>query len=90
MWKACRVPWAPELFSAPALQRLEKKWGHKLVTVPFFDGLLTGELGALVGSFTGEPELHHPVRGRIRGVRAFEAFVEERMRGSGRTRSRSR
>jgi len=69
------MPWAPELFSAPVLQRLEDRWREELVSVPFFDGLLTGELDALVGSFAGEPELHHPVRGRIRGVRAFEAYV---------------
>lgn len=71
------MPWAPELFSAPVLQRLEEKWRHGLVTVPFFDGLMAGEFDALVGSFAGEPELHHPVRGRIRGARAFEAFVIE-------------
>jgi SnoaL-like domain len=69
------MPWAPELFSAPVLQRLEEKWQQVLVTVPFFDGLVTGELDPLVGSFGGEPELHHPVRGRIRGVRAFSAYV---------------
>jgi SnoaL-like domain len=71
------MPWVPELFSAPVLQRLEEKWQHELVTVPFFDGLMAGEFDALVGSFAGEPELHHPVRGRIRGARAFEAFVIE-------------
>jgi hypothetical protein len=71
------MPWAPELFSAPILQRVEEKWGSDFVTVPFFDGLLAGEFDALVGSFAGEPELHHPVRGRIRGVRAFEAFVTD-------------
>ena len=38
---------------------------------------MAGELDALVESFAGEPELHHPVRGRIRGTRAFEAFVTE-------------
>jgi len=69
------MPWAPELFSAPALARM--KWREELVTVPFFDGLVAGELDALVGSFAGEPELHHPVRGRIKGARAFEAFVSE-------------
>jgi hypothetical protein len=36
-----------------------------------------GEFDALVESFAGVPELHHPVRGRIRGTRAFEAFVIE-------------
>jgi hypothetical protein len=71
------MPWAPELFSAPALQRLEEKWQHEFVDVPFFDGLMTGEFDALVGSFAGEPELHHPVRGRIKGARAFEAFVTD-------------
>jgi hypothetical protein len=71
------MPWIPELFSAPALQRLEEKRQRELVTVPFFDGLLAGELDALVGSFAGVPELHHPVRGRIRGVRAFETYVAD-------------
>jgi hypothetical protein len=69
------MPWAPELFSAPVLQRLTEKLHRELVTVPFFEGLMTGELDALVGSFADEPELHHPVRGRIRGVHAFETYV---------------
>jgi hypothetical protein len=69
------MPWVPELFTAPVLQKLEEKRGRTFVTVPFFDGLLTGEFDALVGSFAGEPELHHPVRGRIRGVRAFRDYV---------------
>ena len=71
------MPWAPELFSSPVLQQMEEERRHKLVEVPFFDGLMAGELDALVGSFAGVPELHHPVRGRIRGARAFEAYVVE-------------
>jgi hypothetical protein len=71
------MPWLPELFSAPALAQLEEQRRHKLATVPFFDGLMAGEIDALVESFAGEPELHHPVRGRIRGARAFETFVTE-------------
>jgi hypothetical protein len=70
------VPWAPELFSAPALAHVwadERR--RRLEVVPFFAGLMTGEIGALVESFAGEPELHHPVRGRIRGVAAFERYV---------------
>ena len=66
------MPWTPELFSAPVRERVEEKWARELERVPFFDGLLAGEFDALVGSFAGEPELHHPVRGRIRGKRAFE------------------
>ncbi len=72
------MPWAPELFSAPALQHmLDQRRRDRFITVPFFDGLLVGEMDALVGSFAGEPELHHPVRGRIRGLRAFEAYARE-------------
>jgi hypothetical protein len=47
------------------------------VTVPFFDGLLAGEPDALVESFNGEPELHDPVRGRVKGARAFAAFATQ-------------
>ena len=69
------MPWVPELFTAPALQSLEEKRHRKFETVPYFDGILTGEIDALIGSFSGEPELYHPVRGRIRGRREFEAYV---------------
>ena len=72
------MPWVPELFSAPVLQRfLDKQRRDTIVDVPFFDGLVAGETDALVGSFAGEPEVHHPVRGRIKGVKAFTAFVAE-------------
>ena len=72
------VPWVPDLFSARALERLlEKRRRAEVVAVPFFDGLLSGELDALLESFAGEPLLHHPVLGRIRGRQAFEAYVAE-------------
>lgn len=72
------MPWAPELFSAPALARVEEhRRRDALVSVPFFDGVMTGELDALVRSFAGQPELHHPFRGRIAGERAFEAFATQ-------------
>lgn len=78
MWDACGMPWVPELFSAPVLERLQEKWRReKLEAVPYFDGFMAGELDALVRSFAGEPELHDPVRGRVKGVRAFEAFFGE-------------
>ncbi len=69
------MPWIPELFSARALQRIEDERQRPLVSVPFFDGVLAGEFEALVESFAGEPVLHHPVRGRIRGARALNAYV---------------
>jgi hypothetical protein len=71
------MPFTPELFSAPALARLKEKRQHELVSVPFFDGLMAGEPDALVESFAGVPELHNPIRGRVKGTRAFEAFVSE-------------
>lgn len=71
------MPWAPELFSAPALQRVEEMRRRPLATVPFFDGLMQGEVQALVESYGGEPRLQHPLGGRVDGVREFEAFVAE-------------
>lgn len=70
------MPWVPELFSAPALERFEEMaLPHRPGTVPFFAGLLAGELDALIGSFSGAPELYLPVQGRVSGRRAFEQYV---------------
>lgn len=71
------MPWAPELFSVPALARYEERHRHPAESVPYYEGLMMGELDALVGSFTGSPELHDPLRGRIRGKSAFERFATE-------------
>ena len=49
---------------------------ERLRAIPFFDGLLSGEVDALIESFSGVPEVHHPVRGRIRGESAFRRFVD--------------
>ena len=38
---------------------------------------MSGEPDALVKSFAGRPELHDPVRGRVKGAQAFEAFVTD-------------
>jgi hypothetical protein len=70
------MPWTPELFSAPVLQALEDKRRHDGRTmVPYFDGLLAGEPQALLDSFAGEPEVYDPVRGRVKGSRAFLGFI---------------
>jgi hypothetical protein len=69
------MPWLPELFSAPALAKLEAKRGRKVVDVPYFDGIATGEVDALVESFAGEPRVHHPLRGTIEGEYDFREFV---------------
>ena len=72
------MPWIPELFSAPALARIQDEHRReRLASVPFFSGLRAGETDALIGSFAGEPEVHHPVRGRVKGARAFGRFVDD-------------
>ena len=72
------MPWVPELFTQPAVQRLlEKRRLDALVDVSYFDGLMAGDVDALVGSFAGEPELYDPIRGRIRGAQAFREYVAE-------------
>ncbi|MGH2966085.1 MAG: nuclear transport factor 2 family protein [Solirubrobacterales bacterium] len=70
------MPWVPELFSAPVVAQLEdRRRRDERVTVPYFAGFLTGETDALIQSFTGEPEVHYPVRGRVKGERAFAAYA---------------
>jgi hypothetical protein len=72
------MPWLPELFTAPALQRvLDERRRESLVAVPYFDGLLSGDPEPLVDSFVGEPQVHDPLRGRVRGEEAFRAFVSD-------------
>jgi hypothetical protein len=74
------MPWTPELFSGPALERIFNRAAadaRAAAPVPYFDGVRSGETDALVESFAGEPELHHPVRGRVKGRRAFERLVTE-------------
>ena len=78
------MPWVPELFSAPILEEIrsqardaEERDARAAAPVPYFAGVRSGEIDALLGSFAGEPELHHPVRGHVKGRRAFERFVAE-------------
>ena len=75
------MPWVPELFTAPALSRiLDQRRRDALAAVPYFDGLMADDPEPLVESFAGEPEVHDPVRGRIKraiAFRAFRAFVAE-------------
>jgi hypothetical protein len=71
------MPWAPELFSAPALAQIQERLRREeLDVVPYFDGFLTGEIDALIQSFAGEPEVHYPVRGRVKGARAFTVYAQ--------------
>ena len=71
------MPWIPELFSGPALKRIYDRAAadaRAAAPVPYFEGVRSGEIDALVQSFAGEPELHHPIRGRVKGRRAFDNY----------------
>jgi hypothetical protein len=82
------LPWTPELFSAPVLARIEERRREQQRSVRrsvrCFDGLLTGKIDALIGSFgsfAGEPEVRHPVRGRAKGASAVAQLVTTRPPG---------
>jgi ketosteroid isomerase-like protein len=82
------MPWLPELFSAPVLAQFEAKQKRKVVDVPYFDGLVAGEIEALVDSFAGEPRIYHPLRGEVRGETAFREFVADTELWLGRNEAR--
>jgi hypothetical protein len=72
------MPWLPELFSEPVLQRvLDQRHVDEVVAMSFFDGVLSGEQDALLDSFAGEPAVHDPVRGHITGRPAFTAYLDD-------------
>jgi hypothetical protein len=74
------MPWIPEAFSASVLEQVRRQAeadARAAGPVPYFAGVTSGETDALLRSFAGEPELHHPMRGRVKGRRAFERFVTE-------------
>ncbi len=73
------MPWFPDLFSAPALERIRGQAAdaRAAAPVPYFAGVTSGETDALVQSFAGEPEIHHPIRGRVKGRPAFERFLAD-------------
>jgi hypothetical protein len=72
------MPWIPELFSEQVLEEWrERQARQRVVDVPYYDGLVAGEPDALVAAFAGEPQVHHPVRGRIKGEWQLRAYAAE-------------
>jgi hypothetical protein len=59
------------------LAKFEARQQRKVEVVPYFDGLVAGEVDALVESFVGEPRLQHPLRGAIEGEYEFREFVAD-------------
>lgn len=72
------MPWMPELFSESVLEEWRERHARqKIVDVPYYDGLLAGEPDALIGAFSGEPTVFHPVRGRVMGEWQLRAYAAE-------------
>jgi hypothetical protein len=72
------MPWFPDHFSASVLARIRAdSTAEQISAVPYFAGLMSEETAELAGSFMAEPEVHHPVRGRVKGAHAFQRFVLE-------------
>lgn len=68
--------WIPELFSASYLFDLRRQRREEAINaVSYFDGILSGQVEPLIDSFRAEPELHHPVRGRVKCSDAFVRFI---------------
>src|SRR5204862_5720475 len=58
------MPWLPELFSAPVAARVVEGREHEThLELPFFAGVMTGELGALIDSFAASPRFTIPSAG---------------------------
>jgi hypothetical protein len=74
------MPWIPELFSAPVLEQIRSRAAadaRAAAPVPYFAGVRSGETDALVRSFDGEPELHHPIRGRVPLCKRFTGLARD-------------
>lgn len=70
------MPWDPQLFSARFLSVVALERNTETVgAVPYFDGLLSDDPDVLVRSFAGEPQLHDPVQGRVKGAAAFTRYA---------------
>ncbi|MDJ0336098.1 nuclear transport factor 2 family protein [Salinibacterium sp. G-O1] len=72
------MPWDPQLFSAKFLSDVALAQETETVgAVPYFAGLLSDDPDALVRSFAGEPQLHHPSQGRVKGAAAFTRYMRQ-------------
>jgi SnoaL-like protein len=70
------MPWMPEVFTAPIAEaRRAEEAAHANDAVPYYEGIMAEEPGALVRSFAGHPVLDDPRVGYVEGERQFRAFV---------------
>lgn len=70
------MPWMPEVFTAPIAEaRRAEEAVHANDAVPYYEGIMAEEPGALIHSFAGEPRLYDPRVGYVEGARELRAFV---------------
>jgi hypothetical protein len=70
------MPWMPEVFTVPIAQtRRAGEVTRANDAVPYYEGIMAEEPGALVRSFAGHPVLDDPRVGYVEGARQFRAFV---------------
>src|SRR3712207_1267381 len=70
------MPWMPEVFTAPIAEaRRAEEATHANDAVPYYEGIMAEEPGALVRSFAGHPVLDDPRVGYVEGARQFRAFA---------------
>ena len=70
------MPWMPEVFTAPIAEaRRAEEATRANDAVPYYEGIMADEPGALVRSFAGHPVLDDPRVGYVEGARQFRAFV---------------
>src|ERR687894_1651840 len=71
------MPWMPEVFTAPIAEtRRAQDIGTANDALPYYEGIMADEPGALVRSFAAhQPVLDDPRVGHIEGARALRAFA---------------
>ncbi len=69
------MPWMPEIFTAPIAEAIRASTND---AVPYYEGIMADEPGALVGSFARQqPVLDDPRTGHVEGPGAFASFVAD-------------
>jgi hypothetical protein len=75
------MPWMPEVFTAPIAEARRAQVEEATSTndaVPYFEGIMADEPGALVRSFAaGQPVLDDPHVGHVEGAGELRAFATE-------------
>jgi hypothetical protein len=70
------MPWMPEVFTAPLAEaRRAQETPPTNDAIPYYEGIMAGQPGALISSFAAQPRLNDPRVGYVEGARHLRAFV---------------